>query len=42
MYMPYPFSITQGANQTQTGFTFSNAARVIHMDPMTAGPPDFT
>ena len=42
MYMPYPFSITQGAHQIQMGFTFSNAARVIHMDPMTTGPPDFT
>jgi len=42
MYMPYPFSITQGAKQIQMAFTFSNAARVIHMDPETTGPPDFT
>lgn len=42
MYMPYPFSVTQGARQIQMGFTFSNAARVIHMDPETTGPPDFT
>ena len=41
MYMPYPFSITQGAQQIQMGFTFSNAARV-HMDPDTTGPPDYT
>jgi len=42
MYMPYPFSVTQGANQIQMGFTFSNAARVIHMDPETTLPPDYT
>jgi hypothetical protein len=42
MYMPYPFSITQGTQQIQMGFTFSNAARVIHMDPKTTEPPDDT
>ena len=42
MYMPYPFSVTQGTQQIQMGFTFSNAARVIHMDPKTTEPPDDT
>jgi len=42
MYMPYPFSITQGSAQIQMGFTFSNASRVIHFDPKTTEPPDDT
>lgn len=42
MYMPYPFQIVQGTNQVQMAYTFTNAARVIHMDKNVAGPPDDT
>jgi hypothetical protein len=41
MYMPYPFQITQGTNKIQMAFTFSNAARTVHLDKV-AGPPDDT
>jgi hypothetical protein len=41
MYMPYPFQIVQGSSQIQVTFTFSNAARVIHLGDV-EGPPDFT
>lgn len=42
MYMPYPFQIVQGTTQVQMAYTFTNAARVIHMDKNVAGPPDDT
>ena len=41
MYMPYPFQIVQGTNKIQMAFTFSNAARTIHLDKV-EGPPDDT
>ena len=40
MYMPYPFQITQSTNKVYMTFTFSNAARVIHLDEV-EGPPDY-
>ena len=40
MYMPYPFQITQSTNKIYMTFTFSNAARVIHLDEV-EGPPDY-
>jgi hypothetical protein len=41
MYMPYPFQIVQSTNKIQMAFTFSNAARTIHLDKA-EGPPDDT
>jgi len=41
MYMPYPFQIVQSTNKVQMAFTFSNAARTIHLDKA-EGPPDDT
>src|SRR5437879_2591513 len=41
MYMPYPFQIIQSTNKIQMAFTFSNAARTIHLDKA-EGPPDDT
>jgi hypothetical protein len=41
MYMPYPFQIVQGTDKIQMAFTFSNAARTIHLDQV-EGPPDDT
>lgn len=41
MYMPYPFEITQSSNKIHMAFTFSNAARTIHLDTVD-GPPDDT
>jgi len=41
MYMPYPFQITQGTNQIQMAFAFSNASRVIHFGKVER-PPDLT
>jgi hypothetical protein len=41
MYMPYPFQIVQSQNKIQMAFTFSNAARTIHLDKV-EGPPDDT
>ncbi|MEQ1911260.1 MAG: hypothetical protein ABMA15_20745 [Vicinamibacterales bacterium] len=41
MYMPYPFTIVQGADKIHMTYAFSNAARVIHMDKV-EGPPDDT
>jgi hypothetical protein len=38
-YMPYPFQIVQSTNKIQMIYTFSNAARTIHLDNV-AGPPD--
>ena len=32
MYMPYPFQIVQSTNKIQMIYTFSNAARTIHLD----------
>jgi hypothetical protein len=40
-YMPYPFQIVQSSNKIQMMYTFSNAARTIHLDTV-AGPPDDT
>ena len=41
MYMPYPFQIVQSSTKIQMAYTFSNAARTIHLDKV-AGPPDDT
>ena len=41
MYMPYPFEIVQSSSKIQMAYTFSNAARTIHLDKV-AGPPDDT
>ena len=41
MYMPYPFQIVQSTNKIEMAFTFSNAARTIHLDKV-EGPPDDT
>src|SRR5260370_3157963 len=41
MYMPYPLQIVQSTNKIQMAFTFSNAARTIHLDNV-EGPPDDT
>jgi hypothetical protein len=41
MYMPYPFQITQGSTKIQMAYTFTNAARTIHLDKV-EGPPDDT
>jgi hypothetical protein len=41
MYMPYPFQIVQSTNKIQMAFTFTNAARTIHLDTV-EGPPDDT
>jgi hypothetical protein len=41
MYMPYPFQIVQSTNKIEMAFTFSNAARTIHLDKV-KGPPDDT
>jgi len=40
-YMPYPFQIVQSATKIQVIYTFSNAARTIHLDKV-AEPPDDT
>ena len=40
-YMPYPFQIVQSSSKIQMIYTFSNAARTIHLDKV-AGPPDDT
>ena len=41
MYMPYPFSITQGTDKIHMTYAFSNAGRVIHLNKV-EGPPDDT
>jgi hypothetical protein len=41
LYMPYPFQIVQSTNKIEMAFTFSNAARTIHLDKV-EGPPDDT
>jgi hypothetical protein len=41
MYMPYPFQIVQSTNKVHFGYTFSSAARTIHLDKV-EGPPDDT
>jgi hypothetical protein len=38
MYMPYPFEITQSTNKIHMAYTFTNAARTIHLDTV-EGPP---
>lgn len=40
MYMPYPFQIIQSTSKIQTAFTFSNAARTIHLDKVEPPPDD--
>ena len=40
-YMPYPFQIVQSTNKIQMAYTFTNAARTIHLDKV-EGPPDDT
>jgi hypothetical protein len=40
-YLPYPFQIVQSTAKVQMIYTFSNAARTIHLDKV-AGPPDDT
>src|SRR5258706_2304940 len=41
MYMPYPFQVTQSSSKIQMAYTFTNAARTIHLDKV-EGPPDDT
>jgi len=41
MYMPYPFQIVQSSTKIEMAYTFSNAARAIHLDKV-EGPPDDT
>ena len=41
MFMPYPFSITQGTDKIHMTYAFSNAGRVIHLNKV-EGPPDDT
>ena len=41
MYMPYPFQIVQSSTKIEMAYTFSNAARAIHLDKV-QGPPDDT
>ncbi len=41
MYMPYPFQIAQSSTKIQMAYTFTNAARTIHLDKV-EGPPDDT
>jgi len=41
MYMPYPFQIVQSTNKVHFGFSFSSAARTVHLDKV-EGPPDDT
>jgi hypothetical protein len=41
MYMPYPFQIAQSSTKVQMAYTFTNAARTIHLDKV-EGPPDDT
>ena len=40
MYMPYPFQIVQGTTKIQMAFTFTNAARTIHLDTVEPPPDD--
>ena len=40
-YMPYPFQVTQSADKVHFAYTFTNAARTIHLDEV-EGPPDYT
>jgi hypothetical protein len=40
-YMPYPFEIVQSSAKIQMIYTFSNAARTVHLDNV-ADPPDDT
>ena len=40
MYMPYPFQIVQSTNKVHMAFTFSNAARTIHLDQVDEPPDD--
>ena len=41
MYMPYPFQIYQSTKKIEMAYTFTNAARTIHLDHV-VGPPDDT
>ncbi|MBI3048055.1 MAG: hypothetical protein HYY76_07055 [Acidobacteria bacterium] len=40
MYMPYPFQVAQGTAKIQMAFTFTNAARTIHLDKVEPPPDD--
>jgi len=40
MYMPYPFQIVQSTNKIQMAYTFTQAARTIHMDEVEEPPSD--
>ena len=40
MYMPYPFQIVQSTNKINFGYTFSGAARTIHLDKVEEPPDD--
>jgi len=40
MYMPYPFQIVQSPTKVHMAFTFSNAARTIHLDQVDEPPDD--
>ncbi|OFW02180.1 MAG: hypothetical protein A3I61_06785 [Acidobacteria bacterium RIFCSPLOWO2_02_FULL_68_18] len=40
MYMPYPFHVVQGTSKIQMAFTFTNAARTIHLDAVEPPPDD--
>ena len=41
MYMPYPFRIVQSASKIQMAYTFTQAARTIHLGEV-EGPPNDT
>ena len=41
MYMPYPLQMFQSTNKIQMAFTFTNGARIVHLDQV-EGPPDDT
>jgi hypothetical protein len=40
MYMPYPFQIIQSTKKIQVAYTFTNAARTIHLDQVDEPPDD--
>ena len=40
MYMPYPFQIVQSTNKIQMAYTFTQAARTIHLDEVEEPPSD--
>jgi hypothetical protein len=40
MYMPHPFTITQGVNKIQMTYEYANASRTIHLDEVSGPPAD--